>query len=53
MERHHGLLFKGGILEIGEGGRGGEVGGVVSFSEDDGFDDDKIMPVDLGVGHYQ
>lgn len=49
VERHHGFLFEGGGLEVVEGGWGREVDLVVCFGEEDGFDDDEVMPVDLGV----
>jgi len=51
MEGHHGFLFEGGVLEVGEGSGRREVGGVVSFGEDDGFDNDKVVPVELGISH--
>lgn len=51
VQGHHGLLFERGMLEVGEGGRWWEVGLVISIGEDDGFDDDEVVPVDLGVRH--
>ena len=49
LEGHHCFLFERGGLEIVERGWSGEVGLIVGFGEEDGFDDNEVMPVDLRV----
>jgi len=49
LQGHHGFLLERGGLQVVERGGAGEVGLVVGFGEEDGFDDDEIVPVDLRV----
>lgn len=51
VEGHHGFLFERGGLEVVERGGRGKFGLVVCFGEENGFDDDKVMPVDLRIGY--
>lgn len=51
LQGHHGFLLERGGLQVVERGGAGEVGLVVGFGEEDGFDDDEIVPVDLRVFH--
>lgn len=52
VQGHHGFLLEGGVLEVGEGGWGWEVGLVVGIGEDNCFNDDEVVPVNLSVRYY-
>lgn len=49
LEGHHSFLLERGGLQVVEGGGAGEVGLIVGFGEEDCFDNDEIVPVDLCI----